>query len=318
MAMPSTSLTWSDKILIQIISVLMFMVSNVWYGHRRIRSIGISNFPLSFALFCKYSKPFARIQSLDKRKKYDLKTDDDVDDLIFVRTCLLWSIMQFICVISGLFDWYCDVIIKGSIIFHIMLTVSDSIRQRPILQMEEELKKRRKQKLQLESAYFWKFLLPKPIFILFGYQKVMNDHATNSKPLPLPMPMKSTVTDDDDTVHLNKLNEKQKEELQKKLKIAKNVVKGKRETATEDLIWGVIQIAYVGFDVTHKQAIGTAFICYLCTLLEDYALIILSSNSDSDSNSNDNKTKKKNKKINWFKLVWILICVYITGKLFFS
>ena len=113
----------------------MFMVSNIWYGHTRIRSIGISNLPLSFVLFCKYSKPFGRrrrIQSFEKRKKYDLKTNDDNDndddddddnDPIFVRNCLLWSILQFICVISGVFDWYyCDVIIKGSIIFHIMLT----------------------------------------------------------------------------------------------------------------------------------------------------------------------------------------------------
>ena len=52
----------------------------------------------------------------------------------------------------------------------------------------------------------------------------------------------TVVTDDDDdstVYHLNKLNETQQEELHQKLKVTKNVVKGgKRETATEDLIWG--------------------------------------------------------------------------------
>ena len=43
-------------------------------------------------------------------------------------------------------------------ISYYVLTVSDSIQQRPILQMEEELKQRRKQKLQLESAYFLEIL----------------------------------------------------------------------------------------------------------------------------------------------------------------
>ena len=104
--------------------------------HTRIRSIGISNFPLSFVLFCNYSKPFTgrrrrrRIPSFEQRKKDDLQTNDDNDndddddddnDPIFVRNCLLWSIMQFICVLSGVFDWYyCDVIIKGSIIYFIL------------------------------------------------------------------------------------------------------------------------------------------------------------------------------------------------------
>ena len=129
--------------------------------------------------------------------------------------------------------------------------------------MEEELKKCRTQKLQLESASFWKFFLPTPIYILVGYQKIIDDHnnitTNSSSPSPplIPMPIKSTIVtdDDDDTVvyHLNKLNETQQEELHQKLKVTKNVVTGKRETANRGFDLGCVsyKIAYVGFDSCH-------------------------------------------------------------------
>ena len=47
----------------------------------------------------------------------------------------------------------------------------------------------------------------------------------------------TVVTDDDDTVVYlnNKLNETQQEDLHQKLKVTKNVVKGKRETANRGI-----------------------------------------------------------------------------------
>eukprot|EP00536_Pseudo-nitzschia_multiseries_P013931 jgi/Psemu1/310386/fgenesh1_kg.633_\ len=101
--------------------------------------------------------------------------------------------------------------------------------------------------------------------------------------------------------------EKTKEELIEKVHVAKNIVSGTRETAVDDLIWGAIEIAYVVFDLTHKQALASAFIVYLCTLLEDVLVI-----------SNDDAQKPNKKKIKWFKILWISVCLYFTGKWLFS
>ena len=325
MPMPSTSLTFGDKFLIQIVSAILFLISNLWYGHKRIRSIGISNFPLSFALFCKCARPFAsnekRSKLLEERKKHDTKSDDGedsdpldidpLDDPAFIRNCLLWSIMQFLCVTSGIFNWYPDVIIKGAVVFHILLTVQDSIKTRPIKLHEEELRLKRKQKLQLESAQFWKFFLPKAIWKLLGFEKVVKE-ATAAPPNSI-LASSDKNNDGDDNNDLKK-----KEELIKKVHTAKNVVRGKRETAVDDLIWGAIQIAYVAFDVTHKQAIGTAFMVYLCTLLEDVLVISNSSSTDDSGDDGKGSQQKTKKKINWFKISWIVICVYFTGRWFFS
>ena len=143
--------------------------------------------------------------------------------------------------------------------------------------MEEELKQRRTQKLQLESASFWKFFLPTPIYTLVGYQKIIDDHNTTttnkSKPLPLiPIPMnKPTVVtdDDDDTVvyHLRKLNETQQEELHQKLKVTKNVVKGKRENSHRGFDLGVsYKLPTVGFDMSHRNKSHRSYCLYLLFL----------------------------------------------------
>jgi len=329
MAMPSTSLTWGDKLIINLFSGILFLISCLWYRHKRIRSIGICNLPLSIALFCKFARPFAssetRRKSVAERKKHDdlnrMTADkidnsvyhdyeDPLDDPIFVRNCLLWSLMQLVCVLSGIFDWYCDILIKGAVIFHIGLTVSDSITQRPILQREEEVRLIRQQKLKLESALFWKCFLPPPIWKakVLGFKKVVDDATTGTKK-PTATTTSTLVTSSEQSGESNNdggnHNQKQKEEeLRKSLQKTKNLLQGKRITATDDLIWGAIQIAYVGFEVDHKQALGTAFMCYLCTLLEE-AL-----------GFGDVEDEKK-KKIKKFKLLWIIFCVYVTGKLFF-
>mgnify|MGYP006888699949 CR=1 FL=1 len=84
MVMPSASLTLGDKILIQMVSGLLFFVSAVWCGHQRIRSIGIANFPLGFALFCKFARPFAaaeiREQLFRERKEEKKQKEADAAD----------------------------------------------------------------------------------------------------------------------------------------------------------------------------------------------------------------------------------------------
>ncbi|VEU39234.1 unnamed protein product [Pseudo-nitzschia multistriata] len=316
MPMPSSSLTTTDKFLIQAISGTMFAISSFWHGHRRIRSVGISNIPLGFALFCKYARPFAsteaRAKALDERKKYDkeeamrkelsldgsAKGGDPLDDPAFARVCLLWSVAQLLCGVSGIFDWYTDVIIKGAVVFHILMTVQDSIETRQIELHKEELQRKRAEKLELQSAQFWKFLLPKPLWRWLGYERIVMRATTPSKP--------STKTSD-----TAKKEPASNEDLREKVHTAKKIIRGKRETAVDDLIWGAIQIAYVAFDVTHKQAMGTAFAVYLCTFFED----VLDISTLEKDGKQQHKTKKK---IKWFKIMWVSLCLYYTGKLFFS
>ena len=119
MPMPSASLTTADKVVIRILSGLLLAISTVWHGHSRIRSIGISNFPLGFALFCKYARPFAshdaRAKSREERKNYDQDQagGDPLDDPVFARMCGVWSVSQLLCAVRcgavrrvvSVFDW---------------------------------------------------------------------------------------------------------------------------------------------------------------------------------------------------------------------
>lgn len=322
MVMPSASLTLTDKVLIQMASGFLFLLSFFWYEHERIRSIGISYFPLAFCLFCKYARPFASAETrqrlFQERKEDKLKAstnefyyEDPLDDPDFETKCLVWSVAQLVCVGSGVLNLYPHVIVKGALVFHILMTVQDSIETRPMVLHQEELKRKRKEKLQLESALFWKFLLPYVLWKLLGYQAVV-DKATDRK-------QKQKGQKDKDSTADNPKQGIQPEKLIRKVRITKNVVSGKRETAVEDLIWGGLQIAYVVLDWTEKQAIGTAFMVYLCTLLEDVLLVAVESQqggADGDDDDPAAKKKKKPKKINWFKLSWILLCLYLNANWF--
>ena len=107
--------------------------------------------------------------------------------------------------------------------------------------MEEELKKCRKTKTAVGIRIFLEILFTNTaIYILVGYQKIIDDHtntttnSSNPSPLiPIPMNKPTVVTDDDDddtvVYHLNKLNETQQEELlHQKLNVTKEC--GDRKT----------------------------------------------------------------------------------------
>ncbi len=319
MVMPSASLTLGDKILIQMVSGLLFFVSAVWCGHQRIRSIGIANFPLGFALFCKFARPFAAAEireQLFRERKEEKKRlaiekakdeefiafyENPLDDPSFATKCLVWSMVQLGCVISGLFNWYPSIVIKGALVFHILMTVQDSIETRPMIQQEKELKRQRQDQLQLESAVFWKFFLPKPVWRWMGFEAIVAK-ATGSSSIDADPAAKK----------------KKPPKLIRKVQKTKKIARGKRETAAEDLIWGALQIAYVILDLTSKQAIGTAILVYLCTLLEDILVVAMDANSNDNESHSKNTKDWNNNKIDWFKISWILVCLYLNVKWFFS
>jgi len=307
MPMPSASLT-----LHEIVSFTFFVFSSSCCGHERIRSIGIACFPLGFALFCKCTRPFASPETRAKlaeehreretnKKKNSQQIDffeDPLDDPSFSQKSLVWSVIQIVCAASGFFDWYPSVVVKSAFVFHILLTVQDSIETRP-----EELQRKRNEKLRLESALFWKFFLPAFFWKWMGYKTIV-DAATKSSASSKNGSSSSKNNDPNDSPP------KMQEKLLEKVKVTKNVATGQRETAVEDLIWGAVQIAYVVFDLTHKQAIGTAFLVYLCTLLEDVLL--------STAVSIERNNKNERKKINWFNVSWILLCLYLNARWFLS
>ena len=343
--MPLASLTIFDKIWIQTASLLLMAVSTIGFGHSRIRSIGISNLPLGVCLFCKSQKLFRKNQTNQRRTQTPLKDDDDDDELS--AKCFLWSCVQLLTVASGLLDVYPSTIIKATVIFYILVTVQDSVTTRPILLAQEELERKTKEKNALDSALFWKPILWHPFWKLLGFETVVEKsaNATNAKIAKSGAPAsdkentelqknskRTTTTTTTNTPHYYT------ETIIKRLGKTKKVVSGKRETAVQDLIWGSMQIAYVVFDLTSKQAIGTAFLVYLCTLLEDVLIVVAvanhnngndhtttttnkNNNSNGSSDDNDNgpaKTKPRAKTIHWFKISWILLCLYLNGKWFLS
>jgi hypothetical protein len=78
------------------------------------------------------------------------------------------------------------------------------------------------------------------------------------------------------------------------------VISGKRESAVDDIAWGAFQMAFVYWDWTNRQAIGTAWILFLLTVIEDAWL-----------NPNLSKEEK------WRKASWIGVVAIGTGKLLF-
>ena len=145
MVIPSVPLTLGDKILMQLACGVLFFISSVWCGHEHIRSIGICNFPLGYALFCKFARPFASAEerallfqerkaeterlALEQKKNPDYLAfyEDPLDNPSFATECLIWSMAQLVCVVSGIVNWYSSIVIKGTLVFHILITVQDSI-----------------------------------------------------------------------------------------------------------------------------------------------------------------------------------------------
>lgn len=79
---------------------------------------------------------------------------------------------------------------------------------------------------------------------------------------------------------------------------AKSILAGKRDSATDDIIWGVIQISFVFFNQTYLQAVGHAWMIFLLTILEEAVF-----------------NPKLDKKQKGKRVVWVVITGYMTDKL---
>jgi hypothetical protein len=88
------------------------------------------------------------------------------------------------------------------------------------------------------------------------------------------------------------------ETAQQGVKRAKSILAGKRDSATDDVVWGVLQISFVFFNQTYFQAVGHAWMVFLLTILEDAVF-------------NPKLDKKQKSK----RLICVVISGYMTGKL---
>ena len=85
---------------------------------------------------------------------------------------------------------------------------------------------------------------------------------------------------------------------QSAVKRTKSIIKGKRDSTTDDIIWGAFQASFVLLDQTIGKALAYAWLLFLLTVLEEALL-----------NTKLNKGQKLR------RLGWIVICGYYSGKL---
>jgi hypothetical protein len=87
-----------------------------------------------------------------------------------------------------------------------------------------------------------------------------------------------------------------------KLAKAKALLAGKRDSAFDDIVWGVFHVSSAIFNVGRMKAIGHAWLVFLIHLVEETVL-------------NDEITWKQKQKRN--KMIWLIVLAYISGRLLF-
>lgn len=109
----------------------------------------------------------------------------------------------------------------------------------------------------------------------------------------------STVTSTPSrSTNANKPKKSKTVKAQKVLKRTKSILKGKRDSSTDDIIWGVFQASFVLLDQTIGKALAYAWLLFLLTVLEEAVF-------------NPKLSKEQRLK----RFCWILATGYFSGKL---
>lgn len=87
----------------------------------------------------------------------------------------------------------------------------------------------------------------------------------------------------------------------KSLKKAQALLAGKRESAVDDILWGVFQISLVFFDLGRWQAIGHAWMVFLLHVIEETAF-----------------NEKLNRKQKMRKFAYLSVTAYYSGRLVYK
>jgi len=85
---------------------------------------------------------------------------------------------------------------------------------------------------------------------------------------------------------------------QSAVKKTKSIIKGKRDSATDDIIWGVFQASFVLLDQTIGKALAYVWLLFLLTILEEALL---------------NPKLKKEQRLK--RVLWIITTGYFSGRL---
>lgn len=200
-----------------------------------------------------------------------LKTDSN--DLQKVKKYAL-SLFHGSVVASGLFNFY-PTIIKIHALLNICFAVHASIEAR----REEEEKAKQK-----ESHHSFTGFIKKYLFWSHSSKSKAddekNDKETSSK-------KKKTLTAE--------------ETAQKGCHKARQILAGHRDSATDDILWGVFQAVFVFYhNQTYLQALWHAWMVLLLTILEEAIF-----------------NPKLNRKQKGRRILWIVVTGYLSGKLVF-
>ena len=130
----------------------------------------------------------------------------------------------------------------------------------------------------------------------FGFGKKMKDETKSEVVTPAPAPSATKVQPEKKKTPKPKGYKTAK--AQSAVKRTKSIIKGKRDSATDDIIWGVFQSSFVLLDQTIGKALAYAWLLFLLTILEEAIL-----------------NPKLNKEQRLKRLGWIVITGYYSGRL---
>jgi len=99
----------------------------------------------------------------------------------------------------------------------------------------------------------------------------------------------------------NKPKKSKTARAQRAVKKTKNVLRGKRDSSTDDVLWGVFQISFVFLDQSFGQALAYAWLLFLLTVLEEAVF--------------NPKLKRRDR---MKRLGWIIVTGYFCQRLVFS
>lgn len=111
----------------------------------------------------------------------------------------------------------------------------------------------------------------------------------------------SSKKSSNDTTSKSTEKDVEKSKRKKTLKKAQSLLAGKRESAMDDMIWGIFQISMIFYDMSWWQSVGRAWMVFLCHVLEETAL-------------NDKLTRKQKMR----KFAYLTVTAYLSGRIVFK
>ncbi|KAL3925323.1 MAG: hypothetical protein SGILL_000480 [Bacillariaceae sp.] len=322
-------------------------------AQRWLRSIGVSSLPAALRLYKEIwgkSKTIWKDKSITKRSDSDLvakkKKDDDYSKSTSTTTSssssssntsetdaplayqqkkeqLGWmeyfldlskkgaAILKIAAVVSGIINVFPQTIIKWSVIWNIVVMVEESIydRKHQDFQREEAERQQMLAQLEFENTPWGKIVKWFRERLQWLRMKLLGNIDKKTKEDP------KTLRASDSS--FSSLDEKAREHVRHAKQLLKT---GKRESVTDDMLWGLFQILFVfvfssdggtssalfnylhysATNMTKWQGVGTAWMIFLLTVIEEAVL--------NPKLSGEEKLKKAG---------WIAAVAVTTGKLVF-